>query len=53
MESIVKEVFTKEFRAEAVKLVLEQGLKQNEVALRLRISGKTLSRWVVGADGRR
>ena len=47
MEAIAKQVFTAEFRAEAVKLVIEQGLSQSEVARRLKISNKTLGRWVV------
>lgn len=45
--SITKQVFTAEFRAEAVKLVAEQGLSISEVARRLDMSLKTLSRWVI------
>ena len=45
--SLTKQVFTAEFRAEAVKLVEEQGLSISEVARRLDMSLKTLSRWVI------
>jgi transposase len=38
-----------EFRAEAVKLVLEQGLNQREAADRLGISKGTLGNWVQAA----
>ena len=47
MKTTIKQVFTEEFRAEAVKLVVEQGLSQSEVARRLKVSDKTLSRWVI------
>ncbi len=47
MEAIAKQVFKAQFRAEAVKLVIEQGLSQSEVGRRLKISNKTLGRWVV------
>ena len=47
MEAIAKQVFTAEFRVEAVKLVIDQGLSQSEVGRRLKISNKTLGRWVV------
>lgn len=46
MQAIAKQVFTAEVRAEAVKLVIDQGLTQSEVAPRLKISNKTLGRWV-------
>ena len=36
MEAIAKQVFTAELRAEAVKLVIEQGLTQSEVGRRLK-----------------
>ena len=45
--SSTKQVFTAEFRAEAVKLVTEQGLSISDVARRLDMSLKTLSRWVI------
>lgn len=38
--------FTKEFKSEAIKLVKEQGYTQAEVAERLGISRKNISRWV-------
>jgi transposase len=44
-----KQTYTVEFRAEAVKLVLEQGLSQREAASRLGISKGTLANWVVSA----
>ena len=47
MKTTIKQVFTEEFRAEAVKLVVDQGLSQSEVARRLKVSDKTLSRWVI------
>jgi transposase len=39
--------YTKEFREQAVKLVLVDGLSQREVAGRLSLSVKTLGAWVV------
>jgi transposase len=41
--------YTPEFRAEAVKLVLEQGLSLEEAAQRLSIPKGTLSNWVMAA----
>lgn len=38
--------YTKEFKEEAVKLVLEQGYKQSEAAKNLGIDAKNLSRWI-------
>lgn len=38
--------FTKEFKCEAIKLVKEQGYTQAEVAERLGISSKNISRWI-------
>jgi transposase len=43
------QTYTPEFRAEAVKLVLEQGLTQPEAAERLGIPKGSLSNWVVAA----
>ena len=43
------QTYTSEFRAEAVKLVLEQGLTQPEAAQRLGIPKGSLSNWVVAA----
>lgn len=41
-----KKQFTKDFRVEAAKLVVEQGMTQAEVSKDLGINGPTLSRWV-------
>jgi transposase len=41
--------YTPEFRAEAVKLVLEQGLSLEAAAQRLTIPKGTLSNWVMAA----
>jgi transposase len=39
--------FTKEFKQGAVKMVVEQGCKQSEVARDLGLSQNMLSRWVL------
>jgi transposase len=41
--------YTPEFRAEAVKLVTEQGLSQESAAQRLAIPKGTLANWVAAA----
>jgi transposase len=41
--------YSPEFRAEAVKLVLEQGLSQEAAAKRLAIPKGTLGNWIVAA----
>jgi transposase len=41
--------YTPEFRAEAVKLVLEQGLSLEGAAQRLTVAKGTLSNWVMAA----
>lgn len=41
-----KETYTKEFKAEAVKLVLEQGLSIEEATRRLDLAKSTFGRWV-------
>lgn len=46
MERIPRRRFTSEFKAEAVKLVTDQGLTQGEAARRLGISLKSLNHWV-------
>jgi transposase len=46
MHRIPRAVFTKEFKDEAVKMVIEGGLSQPEVCRRLSIGDSTLSRWV-------
>ena len=45
------QTYTPEFKAEAVKLVLHQGLSHHEAAKRLSIPKGTLSGWVVNAKG--
>jgi len=47
MERIPKAIYTPEFRAEAVALVLRDGLKASEAARRLAISKKTLDNWLM------
>lgn len=49
MTKKTNQTYTAEFRAEAVKLVLEQGLSQPEAAQRLGIPKGSLSNWVVAA----
>lgn len=44
-----KQTYSVEFRSEAVKLVLEQGLSQGEAASRLGLPKGTLANWVVAA----
>lgn len=46
-----KQDYTPEFRAEAVKLVLHQGLSLAEAAKRLSIPKGTLTNWVSNAKG--
>jgi transposase len=46
METTTKRVFTHEYRAEAVKLVIEQGMGVTEAARKLAVSVKTYARWV-------
>jgi len=46
-----REHYSPEFRAEAVRLVLEQGLSQAEAARRLGIAKGTLANWVAAAKG--
>ncbi len=41
--------YTKEFRQEAVKLVMEQGLSWTEAARRLSLPTSTLANWVKAA----
>ena len=41
--------YTPEFKAEAVKLVLEQGIQQSLAARRLGIPEGTLATWVIAA----
>ena len=46
MQSVPKRVFTHEYRAEAVKLVLAEGLGATEAARKLGLSIKTYSKWI-------
>ena len=46
MEKIPRSVFTKEFKEEAVKMVIEGGLSQPDVCRRLSLGHSTLARWV-------
>ena len=46
MSSILKRIFTNEYRAEAVKLVTESNLGITVAALKLGVSVKTYSHWV-------
>ena len=43
--------YTPEFKAEAVKLVLYQGMSHHEAARRLSVPKGTLSNWVANAKG--
>ena len=51
MQQIPREVYTKEFRAQAVRLVLEEGLPIPQAGQRLSMSPKTLANWVGAARG--
>jgi transposase-like protein len=46
MEQIPRQQYTKEFREQAVRLVLERQVTILEAARRLSMSGKTLKNWV-------
>ena len=50
MNRIPKAVYTKEFRDEAVKLAMTDGVNVSEAARRLSISMKTLANWVRAAE---
>ncbi len=41
-----REKFTKEFKADAVNLVIEQGYNRSEVGRRLGVDSSNISRWV-------
>lgn len=45
------QTYTPEFKAEAVKLVLDQGLSHMEAARRLSVPKGTLTNWVSNAKG--
>jgi transposase len=42
--------FTKEFKVEAVKLVVDEGMKQGDVARDLGIKPDVISRWVMAYE---
>ena len=46
MNRLPKAVYTQEFRDQAVKMVLNDGLSASEAARRLSISMKTLANWL-------
>lgn len=49
MERVPRQQYTKEFREQAVRVVLEQELTIPEAARRLAMSEKTLANWVFQA----
>jgi len=49
MEQLPRQQHTKEFREQAVRLVLEQQVTIPEAAMHLAMSGRTLERWVCRA----
>ena len=49
MAKIPRGVFTKEFKEEAVKMVIDAGLSIPEVGRRLSLPKSTLARWVAQA----
>lgn len=51
MERIPRGIYTKEFREEAVKLVIEGGLSLPEVGRRLSIAPSTIRYWVKASQG--
>lgn len=52
MQQIPRGVYTKEFREQAVRLVLEEGLSIPQAGQRLSMSPKTLANWVGGSTPR-
>jgi transposase len=46
MSNVAKRVFTHEYRAEAVKLVINEGMIVAQAARKLGLSVKTYSKWV-------
>jgi transposase-like protein len=46
MEKLPRQVYTREFRQQAVELITRDGLSLTEGARRLSISPKTLTNWV-------
>jgi transposase len=51
MEKLPRQVYTSEFRQQAVELIIRDGLGIAEAARRLSISPKTLTNWVKRAKG--
>jgi transposase len=51
MEKLPRQVYTSEFRQQAVELITRDGLGIAEAARRLSISPKTLTNWVKRARG--
>lgn len=52
MEQLPKQVYTNEYRQQAVQMILRDGLSVAEVSRRLSMSPKTLANWVKRAkDG--
>lgn len=49
MQRLPRGVYTKEFREQAVRLVLEEGLPIPQAGQRLSMSSKTLANWVGAA----
>src|SRR5574343_1113837 len=49
MDKRVTQSYTPEFRAEAIKLVLEQGMTTTEATIRLSMNQGTLAYWVTQA----
>lgn len=49
MERLPRQKYTKEFREQAVRLVIEQDITIPDAARRLAMSGQTLSNWVFKA----
>ena len=46
MEKLPRQVYTREFRQQAVEMITRDGLSLTEAARRLSISPKTLTNWV-------
>jgi transposase len=46
MERVPRVVYTKEFKEEAVKMVMEAGLSMPEVARRVLVSKSTIKYWI-------
>lgn len=46
MKKLPRQVYTKEFKAEAVRLVTEEGLSVCEASRRLSVPNQTFSKWL-------